>query len=124
MTKPDQAIGLGPVAEGAARYERWRDSFLAAPDFRAIYEEEATKSELWLQLVEARQAAGLTQAELAERLGVSQAQVARIEKRGYDAYTLTTLRRYVEALGEGFALEVRVHCPDDRSRALAALAAS
>jgi hypothetical protein len=35
--------------------------------------------------------------------------VARIEKRGYDAYTLNTLRRYVQALGDEFALEVRVH---------------
>ena len=50
----------------------------------------------------------LHQAELAKRLGVSQAQVARIEKRGYDAYTLNTLRRYVQALGAGFALDVKV----------------
>ena len=55
-----------------------------------------------MQLVEARQAAGLTQAELAERLGVSQAQVARIEKRGYDAYTLITLRRYVRRWATAF----------------------
>lgn len=64
--------------------------------------------ELWLRLVEGRQAAGLTQAQLAERLGVSQARVVRIEKRGYDAHTLTTLRRYVEALGQGFSLEVKI----------------
>ena len=63
---------------------------------------------MWLQLVEARQRAGITQAELAKRLGVSQAQVARIEKRGYDAYTLNSLRRYVQALGEGFSLDVAV----------------
>jgi predicted DNA-binding protein (UPF0251 family) len=34
-----------------------------------------------LALVEAHQAAGLTQAEVAKRLGVSQAQVAHIVKR-------------------------------------------
>ncbi|HEX5501180.1 MAG TPA: helix-turn-helix transcriptional regulator [Thermomicrobiales bacterium] len=45
---------------------------------------------------------------MAERLGVSQSQVAKIEKRGYEAYTLTTLRRYVQALGDDFTLEVRV----------------
>lgn len=59
--------------------------------------------------MEARQQAGLTQQQMAERLGVSQSQVARIEKQGYDAYTLTTLRRYVQALGDGFSLEVRIH---------------
>jgi transcriptional regulator with XRE-family HTH domain len=68
--------------------------------------EGSAKKALWLQLVEARQAAGLTQAELAQRFGVSQTQVARMEKRGYDAYTLTTLRRYVAALGEGYSLSV------------------
>jgi len=60
--------------------------------------------------------AGLTQQELANRLGVSQAQVARIEKRGYDAYTLNTLRRYVDALGEGFQLEVKVRQPESTNQ--------
>lgn len=71
-------------------------------------------------MVEARQSSGLTQAEVAKRLGVSQAQVARIEKRGYDAYTLNTLRRYVQALGEGFLLEVRVRRPEEREPVAAA----
>jgi predicted XRE-type DNA-binding protein len=95
-------------AEGEASYREWRDTFLADPERRRIYEEEAAKSDLWLQLVEARQAAGLTQKQVAERMGVSQAQVARIEKRGYDAYTLRSLRRYIEALGDEFKLEVAV----------------
>lgn len=95
-----------------ASYEEWRKELRADPEYQTIYDEEAAKSELWLQLVEARQAAGLTQTEMAERLGVSQAQVARLEKRGYDSYTLTTLRRYVQALGEGFSLEIHIHVPD------------
>ena len=90
------------TSEGQRAYEEWRDTFMADPKNRRIYEEEAAKGELWLQLVEARQATGMTQAEVAKRLGVSQAQVARIEKRGYESYTLNTLRRYIQALGEGF----------------------
>jgi DNA-binding XRE family transcriptional regulator len=98
--------------EGAEQYLEWRHELLATPEDRRVYEEEAAKKELWLQLIEARQGAGLTQAELAERLGVSQAQVARLEKRGYDAYTLNSLRRYVEALGDGFRLEVFIRSDD------------
>ncbi len=98
-------------ADGRRLYEEDRARMMADPESRAIYEQEAARKALWLQLVEARQASGLTQAEVARRLRVSQAQVARIEKRGYDAYTLTTLRRYVEALGEGFSLEVAIHHP-------------
>lgn len=98
-------------SEGRQRYEDYWQQQMADPEFHHVYEEEAAKKELWLQLVEARQEAGFTQAEMAKRLGVSQAQVARIEKAGYDAYTLTTLRRYVQALGDGYALEVRVYRP-------------
>jgi len=101
------------IEAGEESYQRWQESLRQNPDFQAIYEEEAAKSALWLQLVQARLAAGLTQKQVAERLGVSQAQVARIEKEDYDAYTLTTLRKYVAALGEGFSLEVRIHTPED-----------
>ncbi len=73
------------VNERQRRYEQYWARQMEDATFRALYTEEAAKKELWLQLVEARQAAGLTQAELAERLSVSQAQVARIEKSGYDA---------------------------------------
>ena len=38
-------------------------------------------------------------AQVAKRLGVTPAQVARIERRGYEDCTLDTLRCYVQALG-------------------------
>jgi DNA-binding XRE family transcriptional regulator len=112
------------VTEGQARYQRWADSLTADEEGRRLYEEEAAKKDLWLQLVEARQAAGLTQHEVAQRLGVSQAQVARIEKRGYDAYTLNTLRRYVQALGDEFSLQVAVRRTRSEPPADAPLVAS
>ncbi len=96
------------ITEGQKAYEEYWAKQMADPEFRRIYEEEAKKKELWLQLIEARQAAGLTQQEVAKRMGVSQAQIARIEKSGYDAYTLRTLRRYLDALGDQFTLEVAI----------------
>ncbi len=110
------------VTEGHRDFEEWRARFLASPENRRLYEEEAAKQALWLQFVEARLAAGLSQRELAKRLGVSQAQVARIEKRGYDCYTLITLRRYIQALGDGFSLEIAVHTPANAREAQPALA--
>src|SRR5581483_3897713 len=98
-------------SEGQKRYQEYWDRQLANPENRRVYDEEAAKKEVWLQLVEARRAAGLTKEQGEKRLGVSQAQVARIEKQGYDAYTLNTLRRYVDALGDDFSVEVRVRGP-------------
>ncbi len=115
------------IKEGEQDYAEWQASLTDTPEKRAKYEEIAAKSDLWLQLAEARQAAGLSQRELATRLGVSQAQVARLEKRGYDAYSLNSLRRYIHALGEGFSLEVTVHRPQEfhqESRGGAAIATS
>lgn len=102
---------------GEILYHEWREKLHADLQYRKIYDEEAAKGELWLQLVEARKAAGLTQGEMAKRLGVSQSQVARIERDGYDAYTLNTLRRYVAALGADFELQVSIkHRSKRRSR--------
>jgi DNA-binding XRE family transcriptional regulator len=100
------------VTPGARAYLQWKAELAADPAYPTVYAQEAAKSELWLQLVEARQKAGLTQKQMAQRLGVSQAQIARIEKAGYDAYTLNTLRKYVAALGSGFSIEVHIHTPE------------
>ena len=109
------------IKAGEESYQRWHEGLMQNPEFQAVYEEEAAKSALWLQLVEARLAAGLTQKQMAERIGVSQAQVARIEKEDYDAYTLTTLRKYVAALGEGFSLEVKIHTPEEIKEGIRAI---
>lgn len=62
-------------------------------------------SALLKKLVALRREHGLTQAEIAERMGVSQPTVAGFER--YDANpTLSTLRRY--ALAVGARLETRV----------------
>lgn len=102
------------VSPEEKNYLEWRDTFLSDPKRRALYEEEAAKSELWFHLVDARQQAGLTQKEMAERMGVTQSQIARLEKRGYDAYTLNTLRKYIAALGEGYSFEVVIHTPQEQ----------
>lgn len=53
---------------------------------------------------DARLAEGLTQAQLARRLGISQPSVARLESAG-DAVTVATLRRALGALGLGLELQ-------------------
>ncbi len=99
--------------DGQRLYEEHVARVFADPKLRAIYEEEARKKELWLQLVEARLEAGLKQKDVAKRMSISQAQVARIEKRGYEAHTLRTLQRYIEALGNRYKLVVSIQKNDD-----------
>ncbi len=51
-----------------------------------------------MQIVALRESAGLTQVELAERTGISQADISRIE-RGATSPTAKTLQRIADALG-------------------------
>lgn len=73
------------------------------PAFRDAYEAAADEFTALAELLRARQLAGLTQADVAERMGVSQPVVARIESSAGSrkhAPSLATLRRYAEACGQ------------------------
>lgn len=63
-------------------------------------------------LLKARTAAGLTQAEVASRMGVSQPVVARIEaslgKKDHSP-SLNTLRRYADACGMKLVIQMVAH---------------
>jgi transcriptional regulator with XRE-family HTH domain len=59
----------------------------------------------WALVMEARREAGLTQRQLAERAGTSQAAVARIE-RGRQSPSLDTLQRLLRSCGLELRLEV------------------
>lgn len=66
-----------------------------------------------LGLAALRSRVGVTQVELAERLGKSQGNISELEHRG-DVY-LSSLREYIDALG-GY-LELAAVFPDDPARA-------
>jgi DNA-binding Xre family transcriptional regulator len=78
------------------------------PEFEKEVERGAELMELDTELYKLRQRRGTTQAALAEYLGMTQANVSRIEHA--KDVRLSTLRRYVEGLGG--RLEVRAVFPD------------
>lgn len=60
-------------------------------------------------LLKARQEAGLTQAQVAERMGTQAPAVARLERAlatGKHSPSLTTLRKYAQACGEKLSLQI------------------
>jgi predicted XRE-type DNA-binding protein len=59
------------------------------------------------RLAEIRQAAGLNQSDLANRLGVSQSRVSRLERGEIDRAEVATVRAYVAALGGEVELVAR-----------------
>ena len=80
------------------------------PGVRAEVERlEREESALLDALLMARQSAGLTQAQVAERMGTQAPAVARLERAlatGKHSPSVATLRRYVKACGKRLVLKV------------------
>jgi transcriptional regulator with XRE-family HTH domain len=74
--------------------KRW----MKEPGFKDGYDALDDEFALASQLIEARSRAGLTQAEVAERMGTSQSTVARLESGGAMP-SLSTLKRFAQATG-------------------------
>jgi ribosome-binding protein aMBF1 (putative translation factor) len=81
-----------------------------SPEERTAYERGYAEAQLAAEVGErvrcAREAAGLTQRQLAASMGTSQAAIARLEAGGVGA-TLTTLHRVAVAVGMRLSVELR-----------------
>jgi DNA-binding XRE family transcriptional regulator len=83
---------------------------LKNPAVKAAYEAQAEEFALLDELLKARRRAGLTQAEVAERMGTKPPAVARLEAGGGSkrhSPSLATLRKYAEAVGCRLDLKLR-----------------
>ena len=79
--------------------KKWRKD----PTYRKEYDALRPEFQLARELIEARVKAGLTQEQVAERMGTSQPTVARLES-GHKP-SLKTLERYAQAVG----MKVDIH---------------
>jgi ribosome-binding protein aMBF1 (putative translation factor) len=94
----DQELGTG--AEPADGPGETGEPLPLLPGFRemALRRMAAERSHLVTRLTAERQAAGLSQTEIAARMGTSQSAVARLESGDADARA-STLERYAAAIG-------------------------
>jgi transcriptional regulator with XRE-family HTH domain len=80
---------------------------LARPDVKAEYERLKPEFAFLDQILIARKAAGLTQAEIARRIGTTQSAVARLESgSGRHLPSLATLHKYADAVG--YRVEIKL----------------
>jgi predicted transcriptional regulator len=79
-------------------FEKLKARLLANPNVRAQYDALAPEFEIAAELLRARVRAGLSQTELAARMGTSQSAIARLES-GDTLPSTKTLLRYARATG-------------------------
>lgn len=89
--------------------ERIAKGLKTSAAYRAAHEALKDEFETHDAILEARRSAGLTQTEVAKRMGISQPVLARIEGslgKRKPSPTLATLRRYAEACGKKLVIRM------------------
>jgi transcriptional regulator with XRE-family HTH domain len=90
----------------ASSFKAFRARALSRPDVRKAYDALGEEFSFLDEVLKARAAAGLTQAEVAARVGTTQSAIARLESgAARHSPSISTLQRYANALG--CRLEVR-----------------
>lgn len=75
-------------------------------DLRAMVEQETVNAQVAMLIHDVRVEQGLTQKQLAEKVGTQQPVIARLEDADYEGHSLSMLNRIAEKLGK--RLEIRM----------------
>lgn len=75
-----------------------KSELLKSPAAQAAYEAQAPEFDMARELIAARSRAGLTQNEVAQRMGTKQSVIARLEG-GRSIPSMRTVQRYAQAVG-------------------------
>lgn len=83
-------------------------------ELRRLTEEARVNAAVAQSIYAARNKAGLSQAELAERIGTRQSVISRLEDADYEGHSLSMPQRIAAALGQN--VEIRFLAPDKAIR--------
>jgi len=88
-------------------FKQFRSRALARPDVRKAYDELDEEFAFLDEVLKARAEAGLTQAEVAARVGTTQSAIARLESaEPKHSPSIATLQKYAKALG--YRVQIRL----------------
>ena len=90
-----------------ANFDKYLQEQLKNPDFAIRFKKAGEAWDIALKIAALRQEAGLSQKELAKRIGTSQQQISRLESPSYEGHSLSMLRRVAEALDATIHIEIQ-----------------
>lgn len=82
-----------------ASFEDIKKEWLKDADFAKVYADLEIEFEIALELIKARKLSGLTQGEIAAKMGTTQSVIARLES-GKATPSIKTLEKYAQATGK------------------------
>jgi DNA-binding XRE family transcriptional regulator len=88
-------------------FDLYLEEQLKDPDFKERFRKAGEAWVVAIQIASLRKKCGLSQKELARRLGTSQQQISRLESPSYEGHSLSMLRRVAEVLGATVHVEIK-----------------
>jgi predicted transcriptional regulator len=82
------------------------DEQMKDPGFKTAWHELDTEFELMESMIKARKKAGLTQEELARKIGTKQPALSRLESGAFNKATVGTLKSIAEALNANLVIKL------------------
>ena len=80
-------------------FDRYLQEQLGDPEFEERFKKAGEAWDVAMQLTALRKSHGLSQQELAKRVGTSQQQISRLESPSYEGHSLSMLRKVAKVLG-------------------------
>ena len=77
------------------------------PQFKKAWEDLDPEFQVLKAMIKAREKTGISQAELARRVGTKQSVISRLERGAFSKATLETIKKMADALD--MRLEIRLH---------------
>jgi len=77
------------------------------PEFKKAWHDLDPEFELIESMVKAREKVGLTQAELAKKIGTKQPALSRLERGGFSKATVETLKKIAKALDAKLVIKLQ-----------------
>jgi DNA-binding XRE family transcriptional regulator len=88
-------------------FDRYLEEQLKTPGFAEKFRKAGEAWDVAIQLISLRKESGLSQKELAKRVGTSQQQISRLESPSYEGHSLSMLRRVAGVLGATLRVEIQ-----------------
>lgn len=85
-------------------FQKYLENKLKNPTFRKHYDEYGKQLEIAYRILQLRKKEGLSQADLAKKIGTSQSNIARMEA-GEQNFTTETLYKVASALGRELRID-------------------
>jgi len=95
------------IMKQKTNFDFYLEKQLKDRDFAKRFKKAGEAWDVAIKLASLRKASGLSQKELAKRVGTSQQQISRLESPSYEGHSLSMLRRVAEVLGAAVHVEIQ-----------------